>query len=313
VDIAERIISGDIRSAARLIRDIDDEIPSAKKVLKKLYPYTGKAHLVGITGPPGSGKSTLTDRLVSQYREKDKSVGIVAVDPTSPFSGGAILGDRIRMQRHFTDSEVFIRSLATRGHLGGLSSSTMDIVHVMDAMGKDIVIIETVGVGQDEVEISRMAHTSLVISVPGLGDEIQSIKAGLMEIANIFVVNKADREGADRTALEIEVMLMDNNMPEECWMPRVIKTCALDDSGIDELMECIEEHRQFMSGEEKMAEYRRKRAELEVKETLHNELLKKVVARLQAENEYEAIIEKLIEKSTDPYTTTEEIMNKYMK
>ena len=194
VRTAELVASGNIRAAARLMRDIDDGMPGATEALKAIFPRTGRAYIIGITGAPGAGKSTLTDRLVAHYRALGKSVGVVAIDPTSPFSGGAILGDRIRMQDHATDPGVFIRSLATRGNLGGLSRATGEVIRVMDAMGKDVVIVETVGVGQDEIDIAKTAHTTVVVVVPGMGDDIQAIKAGILEVADIFAVNKADRE-----------------------------------------------------------------------------------------------------------------------
>ncbi|HTG80606.1 MAG TPA: methylmalonyl Co-A mutase-associated GTPase MeaB, partial [Geobacteraceae bacterium] len=203
MSLAEKVLQGEIRAAARLMRDIDDGLKSAIAELKQLYPKTGNAFIVGITGPPGAGKSTLVDQVTAAYRSRGKRVGIVAVDPTSPFTGGAILGDRIRMNRHADDDGVFIRSLATRGHLGGISRSTGDVVNVMDAMGMDVVIIETVGVGQDEIDIVRMAHTTVVVMVPGLGDDIQAIKAGILEIGDLFVVNKADRDDADRTVRDL--------------------------------------------------------------------------------------------------------------
>jgi LAO/AO transport system kinase len=225
MDLVERILKGDTRSAARLISLVENGSGEATAALKALYPHTGRAYVIGVTGPPGSGKSTLTDQITAQLRRMEKSVGVIAVDPTSPFTGGAILADRIRMQRHSLDREVFIRSMATRGHLGGLSRATNDVVDVLDAMGKDFVIIETVGVGQDEVDIVRTAHTTLVVAVPGLGDEIQAIKAGIMEIGDVFVVNKADREGAERTVLEIEIML-EHGESDSGWRPRVFKTVA---------------------------------------------------------------------------------------
>ncbi|HEY6002023.1 MAG TPA: methylmalonyl Co-A mutase-associated GTPase MeaB [Anaeromyxobacter sp.] len=205
--LAERVLSGDVRAAARLMRDLDDRLPEAEEALRTLFPRTGRAYVVGLTGAPGTGKSSLTDRLIAHYRAAGKSVGVVAIDPTSPFSGGAILGDRIRMQDHALDPGVFIRSLATRGHLGGLSRSTSDVVQVLDAMGKDLVIVETVGVGQDEIEVASFAHTVVVVAVPGLGDDVQAIKAGVLEIADVFAVNKADREGADRTMRDLQMML----------------------------------------------------------------------------------------------------------
>ena len=218
----DKILRGDVRAAARLMRDLDDEMPSSRAALRALHAHTGHAFIVGITGNPGAGKSTLTDALIAHWRGQGKTVGIVAIDPTSPFTGGAILGDRVRMQRHATDEGVFIRSMATRGNLGGISRSTLDVVRVMDAMGKDVVVIETVGVGQDEIEVTRAAHTSVVVVVPGLGDDIQAIKAGILEIADVFVVNKADRPGADRTARELKMMLelFRPERPGEAHAPR---------------------------------------------------------------------------------------------
>ena len=205
--LTDGILKGDIRAAARLMRYIDDEVASAREELKNLFPHTGRAHIIGLTGAPGTGKSTLVDTLIQAFRDKGKTVGVIAVDPTSPFTGGAILGDRIRMQRHSLDPDVFIRSLATRGNLGGLSRSTHEIVDVMDAMGKDVILVETVGVGQDEVEIVRLAHTNIVVLIPGMGDEIQAIKAGILEVGDIFVINKSERDGADKTVREMEIML----------------------------------------------------------------------------------------------------------
>src|SRR3990172_5504693 len=229
MDQVQKILEGDVRS-----------LPA----LKALYPHTGKAYIVGITGPPGCGKSTLTDRLTEAYRARGQTVGIVAVDPTSPFTGGAILGDRLRMQRHFLDQGVFIRSMATRGHLGGLARATNDVVDVLDAAGKAIIFIETVGVGQDEVDVVKAAHTSVVVMVPGLGDSVQTIKAGIMEIGDVFVVNKADRDGADRTVQDIEMALM-MNPPGNAWAPRVCRTVATRGDGVADLVEAIEAHRQF--------------------------------------------------------------------
>src|SRR5512133_3400467 len=205
--IAQRVLDGDVRAAARLMRDLDDGLPSATESLRALFPRTGRAYVIGLTGSPGAGKSSLTDRLVAHYRAAGKTVGVVAVDPTSPFTGGAILGDRIRMQDHALDPGVFIRSMATRGNLGGLSRATAGVVAVMDAMGKDVVVVETVGVGQDEIEVAALAHTVVVVAVPGLGDDVQAIKAGVLEIADVFAVNKADRDGADRTVRDLQTML----------------------------------------------------------------------------------------------------------
>ena len=198
-DTVEKVLAGDVRTVARLISDIDDGIPEVRQILKELYPHTGRSYIIGITGSPGVGKSTLVDQMLSHMRKQKKTVGIIAVDPTSPFSGGAILGDRIRMQRHSNDEGVFIRSLATRGHFGGLTQSTRSAIDVLDAMGKDFIIVETVGVGQDEVEVVRNAHTTVIVVIPGMGDDIQAIKAGILEAGDIFVINKSDREGCDKT------------------------------------------------------------------------------------------------------------------
>ncbi|MBI3002942.1 MAG: methylmalonyl Co-A mutase-associated GTPase MeaB, partial [candidate division NC10 bacterium] len=224
MNLVEQVRSGNVRAIARLMSLIEDGAGEATAALRALYPFTGSAYLVGITGPPGSGKSTLADRLTEGFRRQGLTVGIVAVDPTSPFTGGAILADRIRMQRHSLDPEVFIRSMATRGQLGGLAPATHAVVDVLDAAGKAVILIETVGVGQDEVEIVRLAHTTLVIMVPGLGDEVQAIKAGILEIGDLFVVNKADREGADRTAAELQMML--GLAAATGWKPPVLKTVA---------------------------------------------------------------------------------------
>ena len=202
-DLVRRLLDGDVRAAARIIRAIDDRQPEARDLLKELYPSTGRAYVVGITGAPGVGKSTLVDRVVDQLRKQGKTVGVLAIDPTSPFTGGAILGDRIRMQRHCTDDGVFIRSMATRGHFGGLSQSTRSAVDVLDAMGKDVILVETVGVGQDEIEIVATAHTTVITVVPGMGDDIQAIKAGILEVGDLFVINKCERGGADRTVQEL--------------------------------------------------------------------------------------------------------------
>ncbi|MFL5370507.1 MAG: methylmalonyl Co-A mutase-associated GTPase MeaB, partial [Myxococcales bacterium] len=238
VGLADGVLRGEVRAAARLMRLIDDAQPAAEAELRALFPKTGRAQLVGITGNPGAGKSTLVDRLIAHLRSLNKTVGVLAVDPTSPFTGGAILGDRIRMQDHALDTGVFIRSLATRGQLGGLSRATSDCARVLDAMGKDVILIETVGVGQDEVEICRLAHTTVVVVVPGLGDDIQAIKAGILEVADLFAVNKSDREGADRTVRDLRSMLELNHvMGKDVGMHEIaiVKCVASQGEGIDQV------------------------------------------------------------------------------
>lgn len=306
---AKEILSGDVQAAARLMRDLDDEIPSALRTLKTLYRHTGRATILGITGAPGAGKSTLVDRVTEHLRQEGKSVGIVAIDPTSPFSGGAILGDRIRMQKHALDEGVFIKSLATRGHLGGLSKSTIDIVNVMDAMGKDVVIIETVGVGQDEVEIVKVAHTNLVLVVPGMGDDIQAMKAGILEIADIFVVNKSDREGADKTRRELETMVGMNTYREGEWAPPVMAAVAQTGAGISELLSEVEKHREFISREENLERYRREKARVELMEILKKRLIEKAVDDLSRENVLDRLLQDIARKIRDPYSIAEQVVD----
>ncbi|MSQ83632.1 MAG: methylmalonyl Co-A mutase-associated GTPase MeaB [Myxococcales bacterium] len=243
---AAAILAGNVRAGSRLIRLLDDRDPIATEVLRALYPHTGRAQVIGITGNPGSGKSTLTNRLISLYRRQGLRVGVIAVDPSSPYSGGAILGDRIRMMEHFADSGVFIRSLATRGALGGLSRATSDAVHVLDAMGYQRVLVETVGVGQDEIDIMRTADTTVVVLVPGLGDDIQAIKAGILEIADVFVVNKADLDGAERTEADLRgLQMLMTAMP--AWLPPIVRTVAARNDGLVELAEQIAKHAQHLT------------------------------------------------------------------
>jgi LAO/AO transport system kinase len=303
------VLSGDIRAAARLMRDLDDEIPAAHRALKRLYKHTGRAYIIGITGAPGSGKSTLVDVLAEFLRKQGKTLGIVCIDPTSPFTGGAILGDRIRMQKHALDEGVFIRSLATRGHLGGLSKSTIDIVNVMDAMGKDVILIETVGVGQDEVEIVKVAHTNLVVVVPGLGDDIQAIKAGILEIADLFVVNKSDREGADKTIRELETMVSMNDYKEGDWVPPVLSTVAPVGTGLPELLEGIDRHRRHIFRDENLGRYKAGKARVELLEILKKKLIEKAVDDLSRSNLLEPLLEEIARKKKDPYSIAEKVID----
>jgi LAO/AO transport system kinase len=306
------VLNGDIRAAARLMRDIDDNRPQAVDNLKQLYPRTGNAYIIGITGPPGAGKSTLVDQLTAAFRTRGKKVGVVAIDPTSPFTGGAILGDRIRMNRHATDEGVFIRSLATRGALGGLSRSTSDVALVMDALGMDIVIIETVGVGQDEVDIVKAAHTTCVVMVPGLGDDIQAIKAGILEIGDIFVVNKADRDGADRTARELATMLEFRSAPEGSWNPRVMKTEAQRGTGIEELVGEILLHRNHLMSGGNIDHFLRERNERHFMDILRDSLFTRALDFMAADATLERVVTGMGNRTIEPYSAAEEVLNGMM-
>jgi LAO/AO transport system kinase len=299
--LAERILKGDVRAASRLMRAVDDADPAAIPELKALFPHTGQAQVIGLTGSPGTGKSTLADRLIGHFRQRGKTVGVVAVDPTSPFSGGAILGDRIRMQAHATDPGVFIRSLATRGSLGGLSRATSDVVRVLEAMKKDVVLVETVGVGQDEVEVARLARTTVVVLAPGMGDEIQAIKAGILEVADVFAVNKADREGADRTIKELMGMLDLKNDQGGAWRPPVIKTVALSQEGIEDLAEAIERHQAFLKESGQLEERERARAKVELLARLKARLLEGALSSLDELGGLDEIAGRIARREEDPY------------
>src|SRR5574337_79462 len=309
MDLVQKILQGDPRAAARLMTMIENGGAESVSALKSLYRHTGRAYVIGVTGPPGSGKSTLTDGITEELRRRGKTVGIVAVDPTSPFTGGAILADRIRMQRHSLDPGVFIRSMATRGHLGGLARATNDVVDVLDAAGKDYVLIETVGVGQDEVEVVRSAHTSVVVAVPGLGDDIQAIKAGVMEIGDLFVVNKADREGADKTAMEIEMMLQLGKTTEG-WRPKVLKTVATEGVGIADLTRAVLEHQSFVLAHEGRQEKGKARSRWVFHELLQERLTARVIEKVAGNGMLERLIERIATRETDPYSAVEEVLKK---
>lgn len=308
----EPILRGDIRAGARLMRDLDDRRPDAIALLKQVFPHTGKAYIVGITGNPGAGKSTVVDALIAHYRAAGERVGVVCIDPTSPFSGGAILGDRIRMQRHALDPGVFIRSLATRGHLGGLSRSTFDIVHVLDAMGFSRVLIETVGVGQDEVDVMRAAHTTVVVTVPGLGDDIQAIKSGLLEVANVLVVNKADREGADRTERDLLHMLdlRATGERKEVDVVRTIATRGLaDGSGIAELAAAVAAHRDRAWTGPTAAERARQRASAHLAELIRALLADRVTRALAERGGITELAEAVVDHRQDPWSIAEQLVD----
>ena len=303
--LSDRVRSGDPRAIARAITLIEDESPLGADLIRGVFHAAGRAYLIGVTGPPGAGKSTLVDRLTGSLRAAGKTVGIVAVDPTSPFSGGAILGDRVRMQAHAGDPDVFIRSMATRGHLGGLARATSEVAIVLDAAGKEVVIIETVGVGQDEVDIVRTADVSVVTLVPGAGDEVQALKAGIMEIADIFVVNKADREGADRMVASIEAMLALHSFAPGEWRPPIVKTEATTGAGVAALLEAIERFRAHTAAT--LGQRRKARAEYRLRELLSHRFIQHVEARVLGAGELPALLDRIAAQEVDPYTAVDGI------
>jgi LAO/AO transport system kinase len=306
--LGTRVRAGEARAIARAISLVEDDEPGAAALVRELFPATGRAYLVGVTGPPGAGKSTLVDRLSLELRRRGETVGIIAVDPTSPYSGGAILGDRVRMQAQAGDDGVFIRSMATRGHLGGLSRATHEAAYVLDAAGKDWVVIETVGVGQDEVDIVRTADIAIVVLVPGTGDEVQALKAGIMEIADIFVVNKTDREGADRLAASIEAMLTLGDAAPGAWRPPIVRTQATAGLGLPELLAAIEAFRAHTAPARH--ERRRVRQKFRLRELLADRFMEHVDRHVLAAGELDDLLARIADRDLDPYTAANGILDR---
>jgi LAO/AO transport system kinase len=302
--------AGDPRALARAISAVEDGTPESLKLLKALFPYSGKAQVIGITGAPGAGKSTLVDQLAREYRKRQHTVGIIAVDPTSPYSGGAILGDRIRMISHHADPGIFIRSMATRGFLGGLARATTDVSTVLDASGKDTVLIETVGVGQDEVDIVRLADVTALILVPGMGDDVQTIKAGIMEIADVFIINKSDREGADRVEREIRAM-QSLAMRKDSWTPPIVKTVATDGRGIPELAAAIANYQQYLQKQDLLLKKKISNWRERLKEMLRDALLDRLLSERFSGDDLARLAADVAEHKRDPYSLVEEVVNNF--
>ena len=307
-ELAEGVLAGNIRSIARAITTIENNAPGAKALIARIFPHTGKAHVIGLTGPGGAGKSTLIEKIVREYRKRGKTVGVVAVDPTSPFTGGAFLGDRIRMQELSTDSGVFIRSMASRNYPGGLARATKDAAKILDAAGKDVVLVETVGAGQSEVEIIRVAQTVVVVHAPGLGDEIQAIKAGIMEIADVFVVNKADRDNANKTVMDLQAILQLGGA-EKGWKPPIMKAVALTGEGVAELVDKLEEHKRFLENDpESKIRLLKAKAEAELTEAIKERVTSSIMENLKKEGKLDECLQKILKREKDPASAAEELL-----
>lgn len=312
MDLVKELLNGSRLALARAITAVESEYDEAIDIMKAIYPKTGRARILGVTGAPGAGKSTLTDKIVKQYLQQGKKIGIVAVDPTSPFSGGAILGDRIRMNDLTLNEKVFIRSMGTRGSLGGLSKKTSDAVKLMDAFGMDLVIIETVGVGQSEVDIVKNADSVLVVLVPGLGDDIQAIKAGILEIGDVFAINKADRDGCDKLNVEIEMML-DLDSREIKWRPPIKRTIASKDEGVDELVEALDEHFEFLEDSDELSVRRQDRTRNEIIAMINEQIGRRVAEVVVESDEFDSQVDAVNQRQNDPYTVVNKVLADVLK
>ena len=308
-DLVERMLSGDRAAASRLMTIVENRRTGYRETMRLLMPHTGRAQILGVTGPPGAGKSTLVSELIKVFREQGKTVGVVAVDPTSAVSGGALLGDRIRMLSYYQDPGVFVRSMASRGQLGGLAAATVDVARVLDASGHDLVIIETVGVGQDEIAVAGLADTTLLIEVPGMGDDVQAIKAGVMEIADVFVINKADREGADRLANQIKTAMRLLPTPEGAWIPPIVKTVAATGEGIPQLLEAIAQHQAYLQADGRLERDRRARLETEVTERARDLILRRLLSRVEQSGALAGVLDDLQARKIDPATAARMIVD----